>query len=114
MTNNPFLSRPKKCAGTRAEQKTAKRLGAVTTPASGALDGAKSDMVLNDFRIENKSTVHESIAVQLDWLLKIQQEALEKNQVPAVSIQFTMPDGTPRKEGAWVMMTEFTFRELIK
>lgn len=82
------------------------------TPASGALDGAKGDMAIGNWLLENKSTVNESVSLKLDWLLKIAQEALEKGKNPGLCIQFTHKAGGPRKGGSWVMISEAAFKEL--
>lgn len=109
---NPFLRR-RGCHGTKAEQRAAKRLGATLTPASGALEGCKGDMVKKDFRIESKSTTHDSMTIQADWLRKIAQEAIEHNQYPALTTQFVTRDGKPIKDGSWVMVPEYLFLQLI-
>lgn len=115
MAESPLRRRMnKQCTGTKAENRTGKRLGARMTPASGALDGAKSDMVLRNFRIENKSTIHVSIRLQLDWLLKIKQEALEHGQSPALTVQFTYENGVPRAGGNWILLPEELFREICE
>ena len=99
--------------GRAAEKHQAKRLGARATPASGALAGAKGDMTLENFRIETKATNAVSYRLNLDDLLKIQQEALEQSQVPAFSVQFVMGNGRPKRNGSWVMIPESVFRELV-
>lgn len=114
MSYNPFINRQKKwCHGSKAEEKLAKRLGAKLTPASGALDGAKGDMTLPEFRVESKATKNDSIRIKLDWLLKIAQEAIEKGDHPALVVQFVTEDGKPVKRGSWVMIPENTFKELL-
>lgn len=111
--SNPYLRRKRnRCTGTQAEKRTAKRLKATLTPASGALDGAKGDMSLGLWLLENKSTVNFSVSLKLDWLLKISQEALEKGKYPALCIQFTHQSGLPRNGGSWVLMPESVFKEL--
>ena len=115
MVENPLSRRMnKQCTGTQAERKTSKRLGARLTPASGSLDGAKSDMVLDSYRIENKSTVNASMSLKLDWLLKIKQEALEHGQIPALAVQFTHGNGKPIGGGSWVLLPEQVFHELVE
>ncbi len=114
MSENPFSKRMRKqCTGTKAEKGTAKRLGATLTPASGALEGAKGDMHRGTILMENKSTIKGSMSLKLDWLIKISQEALEKGQTPALALQFTTESGVPVKRGAWVMVPEAVFNEML-
>ena len=114
MSESPLSRRVGKCTGTRAEKRTAKRLGAKLTPASGGLDGAKGDMALPSFLIENKSTVNASMSLKLDWLLKIKQEALERGLTPAVTLQFTSGNGQPLDGGSYVIIEEQVFREICE
>lgn len=99
--------------GTEAEKRCAKRLGAVLTPASGALPGAKGDMVRKDYRIESKSTIKDSLSLRLEHLCKAADEAAEQGQVPALVVQFVTPSGRTRRRGAWVAIPENLFKELI-
>lgn len=119
MSKNPLKSKfirdgSDVCAGIKAERKTARRLTASLTPASGSLAGAKGDMTKNDWLIENKSTVKDTLCITHDWLIKISQEALEKLKIPALTFQFTRPDGTPEKRGSWVVIPEELFKELVE
>lgn len=113
--DNPYLRRASKQRhGSLAEKKAAKRLGARLTFASGSLDFQKGDFSTRDFLFENKSTVARSLSVKLDWLEKISTEAHPKLLYPAVSIQFVTGDGSPRKDGAWVLIPEWAFKELVE
>jgi len=100
--------------GTSAERNLSKRIGAKLTPASGALQGAKSDMVLLDFRLEAKATIRNSLSIQLSWLNKIHQEALETQKIPALGIQFVNAVGNPKKNGSWVCIPEKDFKILTE
>lgn len=114
MSDNPFVKRlAKSSPGTRAEKATAKRIGARLTPASGARDHSKGDMATRKFRIENKSTKKNSLSIQLDWLLKIRQESLETGQTPALTFQFTQGNGDTVRNGAWAVVPEYVFAELL-
>jgi hypothetical protein len=104
----------KRLHGTEAEKHCAKRLGATLTPASGALPGAKGDMFTDRFRIESKATVKDSYRLSLDVLCKAADEASEQGQVPAVAVQFVLPDGRLRRCGGWVCMPENVFKELLE
>jgi hypothetical protein len=116
MMDNPYLARRKRIgeSGRRSEKRTAKRLGATLTAASGSTR-AKGDMSLGEFLIEAKSTVNQSMSVQLSWLQKIEREALAVGKTPALTVTFTLPSGgdPPGGAGRWVMIPESTFREII-
>jgi hypothetical protein len=100
--------------GAKAEKRLAKRTGARLTPASGALQGAKGDMFTDRFRIESKSTVKDSYRLPLDVLCKAADEASEQGEVGVLVIQFVMPDGRIRRQGAWVCLPEHVFKELLE
>jgi hypothetical protein len=100
--------------GTKAERRLSKRLDARLTPASGALQGAKGDMVRGEWRIESKSTVKDSYRLTLETLCKASDEATEQGEVPAVAVQFVTRDGRLRRSGGWVVVPEYVFRELIE
>ena len=81
--------------------------------ASGAMIGVKGDIDLDDFLVENKSTVNGSMSLKLQWLQKISHEALGRSKRPALAIQFTDAKGDPLKNGSYVMVSERDFQELI-
>lgn len=99
-------------AGRKSEQKVAKRIGGKTTPASGA-GGLKGDISLGSLMIECKSTTHDSISLQREWLLKVSREALASGKTPALHLAFTGDDGKTKEKGAWVCIPEWLFQELI-
>lgn len=101
-------------SGRRAEKKTAVRLGARVTPASGALDAFKGDFAVKDWLVENKSTVNASMSVKLDWLQKISREAAPNGKTPALAVQFCNEQGEPVPGGRWVMVPEDVFEELLR
>lgn len=98
--------------GNYSERRVAKALGMRTTPGSGALDGAKSDAYSREFRMESKSTIHESIALKRSWLTKIHNEARSTGREPALSISFVYPDGSEKNYGDWVLIPRSTFEDL--
>lgn len=100
--------------GMKAEKKASARLGGRLMPGSGAMVGAKGDLKLNAFLVENKSTVTDSFSVSLDHLAKIQQEAITIGKNPALAVQFTMPNGEPRRYGAWVMVPEALWDQIVE
>lgn len=115
--NYKDLRQPTSAIGTtgrKSEKKTASRLGAHLTPASGALDGAKSDMVAGEFRVEAKSTTKKSFSLLLKHLVKVSNEAQARGQTPALSVTFVNDDGTPVRSGAWVVIPEWLFKELLE
>lgn len=95
--------------GNAAEKKLAKRLGGKATIASGALEFAKGDIVMDSFLVESKSTLSDSLGVKIDWLAKINQEALEKGRKPALAVQFVTGSGSVVKNGSWVLIKESDF-----
>jgi len=94
-----------------------KKLGAQLTPASGALQGCKGDGTLEggdyQFRLENKATIHNSLSIKLDWLAKITGEASNTNHVPALAFQFVHGAGSPKRDGEWVAIPAWLFKEVF-
>ena len=110
---NPYLKRTQfHQHGQKAEKRAAKRLNGKLTPASGALIGAKGDILRRSFLIESKATVHDSISVKLAWLEKIAKEALDSGKDPALLIQFTDAAGNPWRGSGWVLIPERLFAEI--
>lgn len=101
-------------AGRHSEVRVAKKIGARLTPASGAVDGFKSDMITPDYRIEAKSTQTATMSIKLEWLVKITEEALNSNKVPALTVSYVTPAGKPRRFGDWVMIPLSHYEELTK
>jgi len=100
-------------AGRIAEKSLAKRLGGSLTPGSGGLDGAKGDVKVGDFLMENKTSTNDSFSVKKDHLYKIYQEALEVSKTPALSVQFVSSEGKSEKRDRWVMIPEAQFQMLF-
>lgn len=98
--------------GLKSEARIAKGLGAKQTLASGAMQGMKSDMVLDTVRIESKSTTTNTLSIQYGWCIKITEEAMKYGQTPALTLSFTETDGKPRKFGEWVAIPIHKFKEL--
>ena len=114
--NNPFIDRQNRGThkhGQKSEKKTAKRLGGRTRPGSGAVAGAKGDIFLSDYLVENKSTEHASISLKLAWLEKISVEAREEGKAPALSIQFVDKQGNSKKRGRWVLIPEDEYKDIL-
>lgn len=100
--------------GRKAETQIASKLKARLRPNSGAMASAKGDMVLDDFLIEAKSTVHDSISIKYEWLGKISSEAMAVRKVPALAVAFTWPDGRAVSFGEWVMIPLTAFNDLVE
>ena len=110
---NPYLQRSqRKQHGQQAEKRAAKRLKGRQTPASGAMDGAKGDIVKRTFLIESKATKNESMSVKLAWLDKIAKEALDTGRDPALLIQFVDAAGNPWRGSGWVLIPERVFAQI--
>lgn len=99
-------------SGRKSEERLAKNLGARLTPASGAVQGFKSDMILNEYRIEAKSTQTATMSIKLEWLVKITEEALNSNKIPALTVSYVTPAGKPKRFGDWVMIPLSHYEEL--
>lgn len=117
--SNPFFERQKKeraigGIGRKSEENVARRLGARLQPNSGAMLGVKGDMTLEDWLLEAKSTEANSMSLSLDWLAKISREAQSATKYPALTVTFVDAQGRPVPKGAWVMIPEYMFRELVE
>lgn len=99
-------------AGRNSEKRVAVHVGARLTPASGAVQGHKSDMYTPEYRIEAKSTQNASMSLKLEWLVKITEEALNTNKVPVLTVSFTDSVGRPRRFGDWVMIPLSHYEEI--
>lgn len=97
--------------GIVSEQKIVKKLGMNGTLASGACEGSKSDGFDKEFRIECKSTLHNSMSLEYAWLRKIKHEALTTTKEPVLSVSFTTGNGEPRPDGEWFIITRDLFEE---
>lgn len=100
--------------GRKAERKLAQRLGGRARPASGAMEGAKGDIEIDDFLMEAKSTVKDSVTLKFGWLSKIAHEARNMGKKPALAVTYTFPDGTPVRDGAWVLVPLRVWEENLK
>ena len=99
-------------AGRSSESRLSKTLGGRLTPASGALEGAKGDIKLEDFILEAKSTTRDSFSVSYSQLAKIKAESLSSDKAPGLTVSFVTGNGAPRHSGEWVLIPLATFREL--
>ena len=99
--------------GRLSERQVAAKLGARVTPASGAMEGAKGDMSLDDYLLEAKSSVNKSFSLKHEWLEKITQEALPLGKTPALTVSFTDGSGRPIRNGDWVLIPLTEFKEML-
>lgn len=119
MARNPFLNRIAEQGqtghGRASEKRVIAGLGARPMPASGAMDSAKSDAVLRDFRLELKSTTNKTMALEQGWLTKISDEARAHGQVPALILSFVDGDGRPvmRHDAEWACVPLSWFKEVV-
>lgn len=95
-----------------AEERTVKRLGLKPTVASGILSGDPADAKDEVVRMEIKTTIRDTLRVDSRWLLKIFEEAMTKNQMPVLSMQFINENGEPRPGLAWVAVPEHLWTTL--
>ena len=88
-----------------------KSLGGEPTPASGRFAGYKGDRELGDgFKIEEKSTRAQSIAIRRKVLEKIYKEAKQQDKEPALSISFL--EGKSPAPSDWIAVPVPLFREM--
>ncbi len=91
-------------AGRKSEKRLAKTMGGTLRPNSGAVQGAKGDIVVGDTLVEAKSTTGRAIRVEHAWLGKISQEARDAGKTPLCTLSFSSEDGRPVPNGEWVCM----------
>ena len=107
-SSNPYFrrltSRGKSSHGKASEKRVAKSIGARLTPASGAVQSDKGDFKTPLILGEAKSTIHASITIEYDWLLKIAHEAMHKGKTPALTISFVTGNGDVKRDGDWVLL----------
>lgn len=113
----PFLKRQKKHsigkAGRASEVRLTRELGGRGRPASGAMEGAKSDFSLGQFLVEAKSTTGKSIGLKHSWLAKNAKEARSEGLTPAVMLSFVNGDGSSVMDGEYACVPRWFFEELI-
>lgn len=119
-----MLGQPKKISGgnlkndsikeasKKNERKTAKKLGGNVTPGSGAFEGHKGDIKLDDFLLEQKETSNKSIQILIEHLLKITREANSTNKTGCMVYKFL--ETPPNMEKEWVLIPLSSFKELIE
>ena len=106
------MDQPKDARGRRAELRALDRMGFKPTKASGAL-ADKGDGTRGWFRKEVKTTEAASLSVKLAWLQKIAREAVHTAVKPVLAVVFVDGSGRPRRDGAWVMLRERDWKEVL-
>ena len=112
-----ILDEPRPQDSTRHEKETAKALGGHCTPASGALPGKKSDVVVprnkilgrSPERVEAKKTGKKSLSIKVEWLDKIAREAVESGSTPIVALRF---EAAEFAQPDWILMERSFFEDL--
>ncbi|NIT54899.1 MAG: hypothetical protein GWN00_01225 [Aliifodinibius sp.] len=99
--------------GRVSESQMMKKLGATSTPGSGALPSAKSDGFDDAFQYEHKSTIHKSYGLKLETIRKIEKEALDVGRDPVLSISFVNPTGESIPQGDYVVISKELFQSLV-
>ena len=81
------------------------------TPASGATDSKKGDVILKDFLLDDKSTVKGQLTITKEMLIKVNREAREAGKSPALSISFL---NMGLASNTWVCIPIDDFERLIE
>jgi hypothetical protein len=115
----PYLRRglnpDKGVGGRKGERGLSSRIGGTLRPGSGALDGAKGDVTKFETLSECKTTIRDSMSLQLSWLHKIYQEALEVGKTPALALAFVNVEGQSKgKRDRWVCVPESVWLEMVE
>ena len=104
---SPFDKKPEsvKAKANATEKKLAKKLGGRTQPSSGAFPGLKGDIKTDAFLFDSKETVHNSISVKKEDLMKITKEANIESKHPALVLTIGNQE--------WVCLPLNTFKEMV-
>jgi hypothetical protein len=94
---------------TEQENRAAQMIGGKRHVGSGAISDLKSDASSMIWQLEAKQTRAQSIAVKLDWLSKISEEAMSQDKRPILHIEFSHVPDNVIVENEWVMMSRSSF-----
>ena len=95
----------------RQNRRLDKKLGGSATPGSGRFSGAKGDRELGGlFKIEEKATDSQSIAIRRKFLEKIYEEAKQQDKEPALAFSFLK--GKSPAPSDWIAVPVTLFREM--
>jgi hypothetical protein len=93
------------------EHNAANLVGGKRHSGSGASIFCKSDASSDIFQVECKQTEKKSMAIQLEWLEKIQLEAIGKRKKPLLHLRFDAASvGTPKD---WVCIPQWVFERMV-
>jgi hypothetical protein len=98
--------------GILAEENSSVRLGMRLTPGSGNQWHSKGDFKNQDYLVEHKSTVHNSISIKKAWWDKICEEAFNEMRTPVISVVFSDKHGKPVDNGCLIIISELEFKNL--
>jgi hypothetical protein len=95
----------------RQNKRLDKKLGGRAVPGSGRFSGAKGDRELGGlFKIEEKSTDSQSIAIRRKYLEKIYKEAKQQDKEAALAFSFLK--GKSPAPSDWIAIPVTLFREM--
>ena len=89
------------------ETDAAELVGGKRHRGSGASPWKKSDASSNVFQVECKQTGNESLSLKLEWLTKIEREAMGCGKVPALHVRFL------KNQSDWVMIPAYMLKRLL-
>lgn len=96
----------------RQNRKLDRTLGGRAVPGSGRFSGAKGDRELDGiFKIEQKSSDSQSIAIRRKFLEKIYKEA--KQQEKEAALAFSFLKGKSPAPSDWIAIPVTLFREMF-
>lgn len=93
------------------EKKLAKKLGGIRQPQSGATDKHKGDIKLEDFLLDSKQTINNSILVTTKDLVKICHEAHQDQRDPGLILTLNTPTHVPSE---WAVIPLTVFIEVLE
>jgi len=106
------MAKSVKAKANATEKKLAKDVGGYRQPASGALDGMKGDVVMDEYLLDSKETGAKSIIVSSKDLNKVSKEAREMGRTPALVLKLSgVQLGTAKQ---WVCLPLRDFMELVE
>ena len=67
------------------------------------------------FRLESKATTHQTMALELGWLVKITHEASSDGSIPGLTVSFVDSQGKLRNPGSeYVVLPMWAFKGLTE
>ena len=93
------------------EHDAANLVGGKRHKGSGSSIFCKSDASSSAFQVECKQTIKKSMVIQLEWLEKIQREALGKTKKPLLHLRFDAAASDTPKD--WVCIPRWVFERMV-